>query len=214
MLGFIEYLSDYIPARVVVALVAIFFIMQAIGEFLEFKGKIVPTFMKVRKIRNKHKKERCAISEITELLPSLKMVPETLEKTTALLQSVDNHYSHDNITMRDGWMQGVNDNIDAIHKWMREMTEKLDKNNEDTLEIRIEHMRSTIIDFAAYAGKEENLVTKEQFNRVFKLYDKYEALLAANNRTNGEIDIAISIIKDSYAKHLMNHTFIEDLWSV
>ena len=75
-------------------------------------------------------------------------------------------------------------------------------------------MRSTIIDFASYAGKEENLVTKEQFNRIFKLYDKYEALLVENNRTNGETDIAISIIKDSYAKHLLRHNFIEDLWDV
>lgn len=212
MLGFIEFFAEYIPTGVVIALVAIFFIMQAIGEFLEFKGKIVPTFMKVRKVATKRKKERCAISEITELLPSLKRVPETLDKTTALLQSVDNHYSRDNITMRDGWMQGVNDNIDEIHRWMREMTEKLDKNNEDTLEIRIEHMRSTIIDFAAYVGKEENPVTKEQFNRVFRLYDKYEALLEANGRTNGEVDVAIEIIRDSYSKHLMARTFIEDMW--
>lgn len=147
-------------------------------------------------------------------MPSLKKVPETLEKTTVLLENVDSHYSRDNITMRDGWMQGVNSNIDEIHRWMREMTMKLDKNNEDTLEIRIENMRSTIIDFAAYVGKEENPVTKEQFNRVFKLYDKYEALLVANNRTNGEVDVAIGIIKDSYAKHLLEHTFIEDLWNV
>ena len=213
MLGFIEFFAEYIPAGVVCALVAIFFVMQAIGEFLEFKGKIVPTFMKVRKVVTKRKKERCAISEITELLPSLKRVPEALDKTTALLQSVDGHYSRDNITMRDGWMQGVNDNIDEIHRWMREMTEKLDKNNEDTLEIRIEHMRSTIIDFAAYVGKEENPVTKEQFNRVFRLYDKYEALLEANGRTNGEVDVAIEIIRDSYSKHLMEHTFIEDMWT-
>lgn len=198
----------------VIVLMAGFGLMQGIGELLEFKGKIVPEFMKVRKWFARRRKEKCAISEMTELMPSLKRMPETLEKTTALLESVDGHYSKDNITMRENWMKGVNNNIDEIHRWMQEMTAKLDKNNEDTLEIRIENMRSTVIDFAAYVGKEENPVTKEQFNRVFKLYDKYEALLVSNNRTNGEVDVAIGIIKESYAKHLLEHTFIEDLWNV
>lgn len=196
----------------VVILMAGFGVMQGVGEFLEFKGKIVPGFMKVRKWFARRRNEKCAISEMTELLPSLKRVPETLDKTTALLESVDGHYSKDNITLRDDWMKSVNGNIDEIHRWMREMTEKIDKNNEDTLEIRIENMRSTVIDFAAYVGKEENPVTKEQFNRVFKLYDKYEALLVANGRTNGEVDVAIGIIKDSYARHLLGRSFIEDQW--
>lgn len=218
MHNYIEFFQDLIskmnvPVWVIV-LMAGFGLMQGIGEFLEFKGRIVPDCMKIRKWFARRRKEKCAISEMTELMPSLKRMPETLEKTTALLESVDGHYSKDNITMRDNWMMGVNNNIDEIHRWMQEMTAKLDKNSEDTLEIRIENMRSTVIDFAAYVGKEENPVTKEQFNRVFKLYDKYEALLVANNRTNGEVDVAIGIIKDSYAKHLLEHTFIEDLWNV
>ena len=149
---------------------------------------------------------------MTDLLPSLKMVPETLEKTSALLQSVDIHYSKDNIALRNKWMEGVDSSIGEIHQWMREMSAKMDKNNEDTLEIRIENMRDTIIDFASYTGKEENAVTREQFNRVFKLYAKYELILKANGRTNGEVDIAIRIIQDSYKKHLTEHTFVEDMW--
>lgn len=214
MHNFIEYFSDKPEIGAVAVLMAIFGIIQGVGEILEFKGKIVPEFMKVRKWFARKRKERCALKEMTDLMPSLKMVPETLEQTTALLKSVDKHYSHDNISMRDGWMSGVNQSIDEIRQCLQEFTTKLDKNNEDTLEIRIENMRSTIIDFASYVGKDENMVTKEQFNRIFKLYDKYEALLIANNRTNGEIDIAFSIVKDSYAKHLLEHTFVEDLWNV
>ena len=82
----------------------------------------------------------------------------------------------------------------------------------NTLEICIENLDSTVNDFAAYVEKEENPVTKEQFNRIFKLYDKYEALLVANGRRNGEVDVAISIFKDSYASYLLGRSFIEDLW--
>lgn len=212
MHNFIEYFSDKVPLAVIAVLMLCFGIMQGIGEILEFKGRVVPEFMKIRKRFARKKKEKEALSQMTDLLPSLKMVPETLEKTSALLQSVDIHYSKDNIALRNKWMEGVDSSIGEIHQWMQEMSEKMDKNNEDTLEIRIENMRDTIIDFASYTGKEENAVTREQFNRVFKLYEKYELILKANGRTNGEVDIAIRIIQDSYKKHLMDHTFVEDMW--
>lgn len=212
MHNFIEYFSDKVPLAVIAVLMLCFGIMQGIGEILEFKGRVVPEFMKIRKRFARKKKEKEALSQMTDLLPSLKMVPEALEKTSALLQSVDIHYSKDNIALRNKWMEGVDSSIGEIHQWMQEMSAKMDKNNEDTLEIRIENMRDTIIDFASYTGKEENAVTREQFNRVFKLYDKYELILKANGRTNGEVDIAIRIIQDSYKKHLMDHTFVEDMW--
>lgn len=212
MHNFIEYFSDKIPLAIVAFLMVCFGVMQGIGEVLEFKGKIVPEFMKVRKTIARKKREKEAISQMTDLLPSLQMVPEALKKTSDLLQSVDIHYSSDNISLRNKWMAGVDASIGEIQRWMQEMSAKMDKNNEDTLEIRIENMRDTIIDFASYTGKEENAVTREQFNRVFKLYDKYEDILKANHRTNGEVDIAIRIIQDSYKKHLTERTFVEDMW--
>jgi len=57
---------------------------------------------------------------------------------------------------------------------------------------------------------EKNSVTREQFNRIFKLYEEYEEIISSNGMTNGEVDIALSIIKESYEKHMRNHTFVED----
>ena len=72
-------------------------------------------------------------------------------------------------------------------------------------------MRTAIIDFAARVVDENVPVTHEQFNRAFKLHKDYEAIIKANNMTNGEIDIAYRIIQESYENHLRNHTFIEDV---
>ena len=47
MLDYIEYLN--IPEKALLVLVSIFFVMQIIGELLEFKGKVVPEFFKIRK---------------------------------------------------------------------------------------------------------------------------------------------------------------------
>ena len=214
MHNFIEYFDKYLPLWVVAALMLGFGIMQGIGEFLEFKGKVVPEFMKIRKKIARQKKEKEALSQMTDLLPSLRLVPETLEKTTELLRNVDKHYSSDNIAMRDKWMSGVDNNIDEIHQTMKEVIAKLDRNSEDTLAIRIENMRSTIIDFASYVSDGDRPVTKEQFARVFKMYKEYEGIITRNGLTNGEVDIAIRIVKDAYEQHLRTHSFIEDSWDV
>ena len=54
-------------------------------------------------------------------------------------------------------------------------------------------------------------VTREQFNRIFKMYEEYETIIESNGLTNGEVDVAFRIITESYENHMRNHTFIEDV---
>ena len=46
MLNYIEYLN--LPTKVGIALVGLFLIIQVVGELLEFKGKAVPEYIKIR----------------------------------------------------------------------------------------------------------------------------------------------------------------------
>ena len=55
------------------------------------------------------------------------------------------------------------------------------------------------------------IVSREEFNRIFKVYDKYEKFLEERGLTNGEIDIAIHMIRESYEHHMKEHTFLEDV---
>lgn len=216
MLSYIEYLN--IPAKVAICLVAVFFAVQIIGELLELKGKVVPEFVKVRKYFARKKKEREALEQMTELLEEHRQMSKTIIEVNRLLNDIDKHYSKDNISMRDNWMKEVNEHIansetrrceqDAL---MRELNEKLDKNNEDTLALLIDNKRNTIINFASYVIDENCAVTREQFKRVLKLYEEYENIIEKNGLTNGEIDIAYRIITESYEKHMRNHSFIEDI---
>ena len=66
-------------------------------------------------------------------------------------------------------------------------------------------------EFAAKAGDESSMVSRGDFNRIFKVYKKYEDFLKEHEMTNGEIDIAYRIIRESYENHMKNHTFIEDI---
>lgn len=203
MLNYIEYLG--IPLQIALILAAIFFVMQVIGEFLEFKGKVVPECLKIRKYFARRKKEKAEAAQ-------------TLKEVKQLLNEVNGHYSADNIAMRNEWMQGVDERLKAyddsiveISKNLSDVTQALKDNTKLTEEMFIQSSRDRIIDFATKTSNENVMVSREEFNRIFKVYAKYEKFLEEHEMTNGEIDIAYQIIKESYEQHLFNHTFIEDI---
>ena len=199
MLNYIEYLK--VPTNITVVIISIILITQFIGELLEFKGKVVPEIFKMRKYFARQKQEH----------KTLKEIPEFLKEVKETLNDFNSHYSKDNISKRDNWIEKVNLKLDQNDKYIKELDKKIDKNNADTLSLLIDSKRNTIINFASFVIDENNPVTREQFNRVFKLYEEYEDIIAKNNMTNGEVDIAYRINKESYENHMRNHTFIENL---
>jgi hypothetical protein len=196
MVSFIEYLK--LPATVGGVIVACFLVMQIIGGILDFKGKTVPVIMNIRK-HFKHKKQ-----ERIEMVKTLKAVQ-------ALLNDVNQHYE---------WMKWVNDRAKTYDAFIKDMGEKfadvvraLNDNTGITEEMFIQNSRDRIIDFATKVENKNTMVSREEFNRIFKVYDKYENFLKERGLTNGEVDINYQIIKESYEEHLRNHTFIEDVRS-
>lgn len=199
MLNSMEYLG--LPTTIIIIVVAVFLVIQCIGELIEFKGKAVPEFFNIRKYFARKKAER-------EILSSL---PDTIKEVKKIVDDINRHYSEDNISKRDKWIDGVNKKLDANDELIRQLSEKIDKNNKDTLSLLIESKRTAIIDFASKVSNTDALITKEYYNRIFKMYQEYEDIISKNDLTNGEVDIAYRIIVESYEEHLSNHTFIEDI---
>lgn len=206
MLGYIDYLG--VPMSVGTVIVGLIVISQIIVELLTLKGKVVPEIISIRKLLKKRKEEK----EIIKNLPSM------FNEMKVTLNEFNSHYSNDNITKRDNWIKNVDDTFREHEAWAcnhedwaKEIVNRLDRVISDVLDIRIEDMRSAIIDFAAYVIDENNPVTREQFNRIFKIHSDYEKIITNNGKTNGEVDIAFHIITEAYEAHLKNHTFIEDI---
>lgn len=199
MLGYLNYLN--LPTKIAVSIAVAFFIMQFIGEILSFKGKVVPEFLSLRKYFKRKKEEREIIREL----------PNTFREMQKTIAEFNHHYDVDNITKRDAWMKNVNCKLEQNDAWVKEVCKKLDENNETTLAILIESKRNTIIDFASLVADEDKPVTREQFNRIFRIHDEYEEIIEKKNMTNGEVDIAYHIILEAYECHMKNHTFIEDV---
>lgn len=194
-----EYLG--IPMIVLGVLVGLFLVMQIIGEILEFKGKVVPEFLKIRKYFKRKKDEK-------------KQQTKLIEECTKALNELNTHYSTDNIAQRDKWMTWVNQRAEIYDNALddlRLLKESLLSNNELTLDLYININRHRIIDFASKVANENVAVSREEFNRIFKVYNEYEEILEKHGKTNGEVDVAYRIITESYENHMRNHTFLEDI---
>lgn len=199
MISLIEYLG--IPGTIAMAIVALLLIMQLIGEILEFKGKIVPEFMKIRKIFKRKKEEKNRQKEL-------------LENVQKSLNEINAHYSADNIAQRNEWMSWVNNRAvvydEALDKLLL-LQDKLNENNEITLDLYINTNRNRILDFARIVADDNALVSREEFNRIYKVNREYHTILAKYGKENGEVDIAIRLIEEAYDYRMKNRTFIEDI---
>ena len=176
-------------------------ILNIIGELIEKTGKIVPEFMKIRKFFTRKKEEK-------------KRQKQLLINVETLLNDVNQHYSEDNIAKRNEWMEWVNSRARIYDQSIAELTEmkqSIADNNKLTLDLYININRNRIIDFASKVANENVLISKEEFNRIFKIYQDYEAILEQHHMTNGEVDIAYRIIQESYKERLQDHTFLEDV---
>ena len=206
MIAYIEFLG--MPTVIAISIVALLVIANVIGTILDLKGKVVPEFMNLRKYFARKRNER----------ETMEKIPETMDEVKTLLDDVNQHYSADNITMRNCWINTVNAKLDDNEVVIKEINNKLDKNSEDVsnlrddiTDLRLENKRETIIAFAEKVCDDDFPATREQFSRIFKIYEEYERIIDERGLTNGEVDVAYKIINESYQVRLKNHTFIEDV---
>lgn len=176
-------------------------ILNIIGEILEKKNKIVPEFMKIRKYFKRKKEEK---QEMKNFIRDMKEFTDGIKV----------HYSPEALQVRNDWMAWVNSRAeiyDATVQELKDLKADITQNNVLTLDLYININRHRIIDFASKVANEDTLISQEEFNRIFKVYQDYEAVLEQHHMTNGEVDIAYRVIQDAYRERLRDHTFLEDV---
>jgi hypothetical protein len=189
-----------IPMIVIACALALLFMLNVLGSIFDFYGKVWPKIINFRRRRREKKEEKEKQAKL-------------LERLAEKLESFEKHYSPDNIAKRNDWMQWVNDRAEVYDASVKELTtfkDTLEVTKELTLDLYINVNRHRIIDFAGKVVNENSAVSREEFNRIFKVYDEYEAILEKYGKTNGEVEISIRIIREAYESHMRNHTFIED----
>lgn len=194
----IEFLG--VPATIAIIIVGILLVIQIIGCILDFKGKVVPEIINIRGYLRRKKEEK-------------ENQKKLLERLAEKLESFEGHYSPEKIAQRNEWMAWVNGRAEVYDASVKELTkfkDTLEVTKELTLDLYINVNRNRIIDFANQVVNEDVPVSREAFNRIFKVYNEYEEILEKYGKTNGEVEVSIRIIRESYEAHMRNHTFIED----
>lgn len=193
-------------------------ILIGIYLIIDFKSKVLPEVISLKRYFEKRKAKKAeALQEQTRQ----KQILEDLQtKMNDMKTSVDNslkemqsHYTPEKLAQRDAWMAWVDSRAlvyDASVEKLLEVKDALHANNELTLDLYINLNRNRIIDFASKVANENAMVSREEFRRIFKTYDEYEAILEKHGKTNGEVEVSIRIIREAYEVHMRNHTFIED----
>lgn len=201
-----------VPTVIITSALIIFIIMQVLGEIITFKGKIVPEFMNVRKALKKKKEEK------RKLIEQITRIDNKLNTVEAKLNDFEQHYSNDNIDKRNEWMHTIEERGEKRDEVIQELVKSLDaviktleENTKMTEEMFIQNSRTIILNFASMVGRNDTVLSKEEFNRVFKVYNKYEKFLESKGRTNGEIDTAYSVIEEGYKVRLKEKSFLEDI---
>lgn len=195
----LEFLNA--PTMICLVVVGLFIVLQVIGEIVEIAGKTVPEILKVRKFFKRKQDEK-------------EDEQKTLQEVKQLLKDVNEHYSADNICKRNDWINHINDKeleYDASVKELKALKEKLEINNELTLNLYIESHRNRILDFASKVANEQWIVSQEEFYQIFHIYDEYEKTLNQNNMKNGAIDTAYHIIQEAYQDRLKHQSFLENI---
>ena len=102
------------------------------------------------------------------------------------------------------------ESIDKINQMIEKLTLALESNTAMTEEMFVQNCRTVILNFASRVCRKDVVLSKEEFNRVFKVYNRYEEFLKEKKKTNGEVDIAYGVIQRGYEERLINKTFFED----
>lgn len=189
-----------------IGLLGAYIVLNIVGEILEKCGKIVPEFVKIRKFFKRKREEK----------KSMMMLLEDVKVVVADFNSL---CSTDNIQKRHAWENSINEDLEWIHTQIRQYAESTDRivdtlasNTKMTEDMFVEDSRDRIISFADKVSTPTVIVSHEQFRRIFRIHDEYEAFLRAHNRKNGEVDESMKTIHKAYAYRQQNHCFAEDIY--
>ena len=88
-----------------------------------------------------------------------------------------------------------------VKKHDEKIEKKLSELSKIVLDEKIERMRISILDFAS-ALQNNEYRDKEQFNFIFRQFDKYEIILEENNSENGQVSASMQYIREEYNRKL------------
>ena len=175
---------------------------------------LMTTVNTVKDIQEQHKKDKAEVkTEISELESSVSEFITEMRSIISETQNSIQEYGEKRIQDRKVSIERerrINDRIDSMitlddsrDGTIKEIGSDLKKLTGMFVEKEISDYRWHIINFATNIsiGKE---CTQEAYNWCFQIYEKYEKILEENGLENGQVELSMEVINESYKNKLKN----------
>ena len=136
----------------------------------------------------------------------IQITPIKLNPWSALFKWIGKIITGDACSKIDSIIAKVN-KIDGLVEKVDNLKTELDALKLDTMNNEKDRIRWEILDFANSCRHEEKH-TRDEFQHIVDLNDKYRALLKATEDSNGVFDIEYKFISDQYTERLEKNDFL------
>lgn len=184
-----------VPGAVISVIAFVLLVAGAIKEFTNSFSTFKKVFNWIKGIKKRIKEKK----EVRERMQ------QSLLEAQKIIKDFSVHYSEDNISQRDNWINWVNSQAEdynktlaSIDNTLSSLKEKLDKTTNLAEETSLNQKRLSVLEFAARVNNPRYDYSKEYFLKMKKIIEEYEKYIEENNISNGEIDQAIKVIEEAY----------------
>lgn len=184
-----------VPGTVISVIAFVLLVAGAIKEFTNSFSTFKKVFNWIKGIKKRIKEKKEAREKMQQ----------SLLEAQKIIKDFSVHYSEDNISQRDNWINWVNSQaenynktLESIDNTLSSFKEKLDKTTILAEETSLNQKRLSVLEFAARVNNPRYDYSKEYFLKMKKIIEEYETYIEENNISNGEIDQAIKVIEKAY----------------
>lgn len=177
-----------VPGTIISAIAFVLLVAGAIKEFTNSFSTFKKAFNWIKGIKKRIKKKK----ETREKLQ------QSLLEAQKIIKDFSIHYSEDNISQRNNWINWVNQKAEEYNSTLDNINKRLEKLDIITEETRLDQQRNAILDFAARVNNPQYDYSREHYRKIFKTIDTYEKYIEENFLTNGEVDAAVEKIQKAF----------------
>ena len=184
-----------VPGTVISVIAFVLLVAGAIKEFTNSFSTFKKVFNWIKGIKKRIKEKKEAREKMQQ----------SLLEAQKIIKDFSVHYSEDNISQRDNWINWVNSQaenynktLESIDNTLSSFKEKLDKTTILAEETSLNQKRLSVLEFAARVNNPRYDYSKEYFLKMKKIIEEYETYIEENNISKGEIDQAIKVIEKAY----------------
>lgn len=174
-----------------VILIAIKTISELVSWFIQKLG------LETKASRKKREEHELVVNTAKELEELQKIIgSQERDDRISKVERQNEQQSHD--------ISSVVSSVDKIQQSVDNLTDMVNVLRVDMTDKTIEDYRQCILDFGSAISEGSRRFSKEKFEHVISIYEKYEKILKDNNLSNGQVTASMEVIMEVYKEKLKN----------